>query len=97
MLTGTELTRQWREIEHRRAQTTALHPEKRVIIIGVTGNSDGRNFNEQAAAAGQDAVWGKPLPSHASMRQELSQLLRAAQQQQLPYTAVSAQSPALYM
>ena len=47
------------------------------MIVGVTGN-EGERHNEVSRSAGQDGVWGKPLPKPDVMSEQLEQLWLSA-------------------
>ena len=52
--------------------------DDRLIIVGCSGNAGSNSGHDvRAAAAGQDAVWGKPLPTQQSMQRQIGELLRA--------------------
>ena len=44
------------------------------IIIGVTGNALLHGYDQTASAAGQDLVWGKPIPTPDQIRAQLREL-----------------------
>merc|ERR1712086_1060366 len=66
-LKGLDVTRQYRQLEADRAATPAL-------IVGVTGNADIDGHTEKALAAGQDLVFGKPIPSSEQITKLISGL-----------------------
>lgn len=43
-------------------------------IIGASGN-EGQSHNELALAAGQNLIWGKPLPMDAQLQSDLRRLV----------------------
>jgi len=67
-LTGLAATQRIRE-----AQIVTSRGEP-LPIIGASGN-EGAGFNELAFEAGQNAIWGKPLPNDAEMLRDLRRLL----------------------
>ena len=65
-LTGMEVTRRYREIEASCTvdnSTTA----QRLVIVGCSGSAGIDGHNQAAHKAGQDLVFGKPLPTAAQM------------------------------
>jgi len=83
-LTGTQVTRRFRE--HERSRAADLAEGHRLIVVGVTGN-ESEQHNAFAAAAGQDCVWGKPAPDTDALAHSLRRLLSAR-------AAASARAPA---
>ena len=71
-MTGLDVTRAWRRVETARA---ASHTEEatRLPIVGCTANAGLED--DVAILMGQDRVWGKPIPSQATMAEELGALL----------------------
>ena len=65
--TGLDVTRRAREAN---VKSSFGGP---ILIIGYSGN-EGPAHNELALAAGQDAIWGKPLPQNADMVRDLQRL-----------------------
>ena len=53
-LVGTDVTRRYRE-----AELSTAAPTRRLLILGITGNSGDPEHRALAAASGQDAVWGR--------------------------------------
>ena len=66
---GTEVT------QHARAAGVTARSGGPLPIIGCTGNQGAGAHNEQAFAAGQNSVWGKPFPPAEQMREELVEFL----------------------
>lgn len=75
LLTGLDVTKQVRKADIRAACGAALP------IIGASGNEGGAH-NEAAFAAGQCAVWGKPLPADKAILQDFRRLLHAGAREQ---------------
>ena len=75
LLKGTDVTRMVREREHAAAGGTSDGPPRRVlVIIGCTGFA-GEEHNVMAREAGQDHVWGKPLPEPGVLATDLERLI----------------------
>ena len=50
------------------------------VIVGLTGDAGLNHHDEFAMSAGQDAVWGKPLPDRQQIALMLAELLRRRRQ-----------------
>ena len=50
------------------------------VIVGLTGDAGLNHHDEFATSAGQDAVWGKPLPDRQQIALMLTELLRRRRQ-----------------
>ena len=72
---GVELTRNVRD--HEAAVRERGGPQHRVVIVGHTGHA-GPQHNAVAIEAGQDFVWGKPLPDQEALTADLAPLLSAS-------------------
>ena len=65
---GSGVTRQVREFEAREGRA-------RLLVIGCTGHAGVLDHDAAAAAAGQDHIFGKPLPK--DFGEQVVKLLRA--------------------
>ena len=67
-LTGLDVTLRVREAKIASASGAELP------IIGSSGN-EGPSYSQEAFAAGQNAVWGKPLPNRSELERDLRRVL----------------------
>ena len=72
LMVGLEVTRRLR------ALGVSSRRGKPLPIVGITG-STGEHHNRAALEAGQDLVWGKPIPQLHEMREQLSKLMNNTQ------------------
>lgn len=71
-LKGTDVTRQYRNVEASRNALDA-RTARRLLIIGCSGSIGDEGYNETAYAAGQDLVFAKPIPSAAQMAKAINE------------------------
>ena len=77
-LSGTEVARRVRRHEAAAAaaaRSRGDEPPRRVRIIGYTGHAS-QEWMQLALEAGQDHVWGKPLPAPGALAADLAKVLR---------------------